>query len=201
MFERYTEAARRTLFFARYEASQFGSLSIEAEHLLLGLIREEKALTSRIFEAAHLSLDSVGEDIRRRADSREQVGTAVDIPFSAETKRALQFAAAEADNLLHKLIGPEHLLLGLVREEKSFAASIVQEHGISLAGLRDQVAAATQTEGAAGPRDPAGAAMELEEMKKLLDRLTSSLSDQEAAKTLIEQIGFYLGRLQERFRP
>ena len=201
MFERYTEAARRTLFFARYEASQFGSLSIEAEHLLLGLIREEKALTSRIFEAAHLSLDSVGEDIRRRADSREQVGTAVDIPFSAETKRALQFAAAEADNLLHKLIGPEHLLLGLVREEKSFAASIVQEHGISLAGLRDQVAAATQTARAAGPRDPAGAAMELEEVKKLLDRLTSSLSDQEAAKTLIEQIGFYLGRLQERFRP
>jgi len=200
MFERYTEAARRTLFFARYEASQFGSLSIEAEHLLLGLIREEKALTSRIFEAAHLSLDSVGEDIRRRADSREQVGTA-DIPFSAETKRALQFAAAEADNLLHKHIGPEHLLLGLVREEKSFAASIVQEHGISLAGLRDQVAAATQTARAAGPRDPAGAAMELEEVKKLLDRLTSSLSDQEAAKTLIEQIGFYLGRLQERFRP
>ena len=49
MFERYTERARRVLFFARYEASQLGSISIETEHLLLGLIREGKGLTSRIF--------------------------------------------------------------------------------------------------------------------------------------------------------
>jgi Clp amino terminal domain, pathogenicity island component len=44
MFERYTEKARRTIFFARYEASQFGSSCIETEHLLLGLLREDKAL-------------------------------------------------------------------------------------------------------------------------------------------------------------
>ena len=49
MFERYTERARRVLFFARYEASQLGSISIETEHLLLGLIREGKGLTSRLF--------------------------------------------------------------------------------------------------------------------------------------------------------
>ena len=49
MFERYTEQARRVLFFARYEASQFGSPSIKSERLLLGLIRQGKGLTSRIF--------------------------------------------------------------------------------------------------------------------------------------------------------
>ena len=54
MFERYTERARRVLFFARYEASQLGSVSIETEHLLLGLIREGKGLTSRIFARSHL---------------------------------------------------------------------------------------------------------------------------------------------------
>jgi ATP-dependent Clp protease ATP-binding subunit ClpC len=53
MFERYTERARRVLFFARYEASQLGSISIETEHLLLGLIREGKGLTSRIFARSH----------------------------------------------------------------------------------------------------------------------------------------------------
>ena len=50
MFERYTEKARRAIFFARYEASQFGSPSIESEHLLLGLLRENKGLASRIAE-------------------------------------------------------------------------------------------------------------------------------------------------------
>ena len=55
MFERYTERARRVLFFARYEASQLGGLTIESEHLLLGLIREGKGLTARIFARSHLS--------------------------------------------------------------------------------------------------------------------------------------------------
>ena len=200
MFERYTEAARRTLFFSRYEASQLGSLSIEAEHLLLGLIREGEGLTRRVFEAAHLSLDSVGEEIRSRANSRER-DTGVDIPFSAESKRILQFAADEADNLLHEHIGPEHLLLGLVREEKSFAASFLQKKGFHVETLRGQVAAATQTARDARPRDRADAAMELEQVKKLVDRLASSLSDQEAAKKTIDQIGFHLERLQDRFRP
>ncbi|HEV3141227.1 MAG TPA: Clp protease N-terminal domain-containing protein, partial [Vicinamibacterales bacterium] len=61
MFERYTEQARRVLFFARYEASQSGTVSIEVEHLLLGLIREGKGSSSRIFARAHISL----EDVRR----------------------------------------------------------------------------------------------------------------------------------------
>lgn len=54
MFERYTEKARRVIFFGRYEASQFGSPCIEAEHLLLGLLREDKALTNRFLHNAHL---------------------------------------------------------------------------------------------------------------------------------------------------
>ena len=58
MFERYTERARRVLFFARYEASQLGSISIETEHLLLGLLREGKGLTARIFARAQLPLET-----------------------------------------------------------------------------------------------------------------------------------------------
>ena len=112
MFERYTERARRVLFFARYEATQLGSTSIETEHLLLGLIREGKGLTSRIFARSHLSLESIRKEIEGRTVFREKVSTSVEIPFSAETKRVLQFAAEEADRLLHTYIGTEHLLLG-----------------------------------------------------------------------------------------
>ena len=84
MFERYTERARRVLFFARYEASQLGSISIETEHLLLGLIREGKGLTSRIFARSHLSLETIRKEIEGRTVFREKVSTSVEIPFSAE---------------------------------------------------------------------------------------------------------------------
>src|SRR5216110_2858193 len=129
MFERYTERARRVLFFARYEASQLGSISIETEHLLLGLIREGKGLTSRIFARSHLSLENIRKEIEGRTVFREKVSTSVEIPFSAETKRVLQFAAEEA----------EHLLLGILREERSVAASILMEKGMRLHTVREDI--------------------------------------------------------------
>src|ERR1041384_6098847 len=139
MFERYTERARRVLFFARYEATQLGSTSIETEHLLLGLIREGKGLTSRIFARSHLSLESIRKEIEGRTVFREKVSTSVEIPFSAETKRVLQFAAEEADRLLHNYIGTEHLLLGILREERSVAASILMEKGMRLNTVREDI--------------------------------------------------------------
>ena len=139
MFERYTERARRVLFFARYEASQLGSISIETEHLLLGLIREGKGLTSRIFARSHLSLETIRKDVEGRTVFREKVSTSVDIPFSTETKRVLQHAAEEADRLLHSYVGTEHLLIGILREERSVAASILFEKGMRLNSVRGDV--------------------------------------------------------------
>ncbi|MCR4373537.1 MAG: ATP-dependent Clp protease ATP-binding subunit [Acidobacteria bacterium] len=139
MFERYTERARRVLFFARYEATQLGSTSIETEHLLLGLIREGKGLTSRIFARSHLSLESIRKEIEGRTVFKEKVSTSVEIPFSVETKRVLQFSAEEADRLLHTYIGTEHLLLGLLREERSVASAILYEKGMRLASVREDI--------------------------------------------------------------
>ena len=80
MFERYTEKARRVIFFARYEASQFGSPYIETEHLLLGLLREDKALTNR-FLRSHASVESIRKQIEGRTTIREKVSTSVDLPL------------------------------------------------------------------------------------------------------------------------
>src|SRR4051794_15087123 len=139
MFERYTERARRGLFFARYEASQLGSVSLETQHLLLGLICEGKGVTSRIFARSHLSLENIRKENEGRTVYREKVSTSVEIPFSAETKRVLQFAAEEADRLLHNYIGTEHLLLGILREERSVAASILMEKGMRLHTVREDI--------------------------------------------------------------
>jgi len=138
MFERYTEKARRVIFFARYEASQFGSPFIETEHLLLGLLREDKALTNR-FLRSHTSVDSIRKQIEGRTAVREKVSTSVDLPLSHECKRVLAYAAEEAERLSHKHIGTEHLLLGLLREEKSFAAEILHERGLRLSTIREEL--------------------------------------------------------------
>jgi ATP-dependent Clp protease ATP-binding subunit ClpC len=139
MFERYTERARRVIFFARYEASQLGSNSIETEHLLLGLIREGKGLTSRIISKSHLSMESIRKDIEGRALYRDKVSTSVDIPLSSESKRVLGYASEEAERMLHNYIGTEHILLGLLREEKSLAAGILTEKGMRLSAVREEI--------------------------------------------------------------
>ena len=113
MFEKYTEKARRVIFIARYEASQFGSPTIEAEHLLLGLIREDKNLTTRYFPKAPATIQKIRKEIEGRTLVREKVSTSVDLPFSEESKRVLNSAAEESSNFSHKYIGTEHILLGL----------------------------------------------------------------------------------------
>ena len=143
MFERYTEKARRVIFFARYEASQFGSPYIETEHLLLGLLREDKALTNR-FLRSHASVESIRKQIEGHTTIREKVSTSVDLPLSNECKRVLAYAAEEAERLSHKHIGTEHLLLGLLREEKCFAAEILHERGLRLSTIREELARSSQ---------------------------------------------------------
>jgi ATP-dependent Clp protease ATP-binding subunit ClpC len=142
MFERYTEKARRVIFFARYEASQFGSPYIETEHLLLGLLREDKALANR-FLRSQANIESIRKQIEAQTTVREKVPTSVDLPLSHECKRVLAYAAEEAERLSHKHIGTEHLLLGLLREEKCFAAEILQERGLRLNQVREEIARQT----------------------------------------------------------
>jgi ATP-dependent Clp protease ATP-binding subunit ClpC len=138
MFERYTEKARRVIFFARYEASQFGESYIQTEHLLLGLLREDKALTNR-FLRSHASVESIRKQIEQHTAIREKIATSVDLPLSDECKRVLAYAAEEAERLGHKHIGTEHLLLGLLREENCFAAAVLKERGLKLETLRAEL--------------------------------------------------------------
>jgi hypothetical protein len=133
MFERYTERSRRVIFFGRYEASQFGSTTIETEHLLLGLIREDKNLTNRFLH------ESIRKDIEARTKIMEKVSTSVDLPLSQECKRILAYAAEEAERLNSSQIGTEHLLLGILREEKCVAAQVLHDRGLKLEAIRDDL--------------------------------------------------------------
>lgn len=149
MFERFTEKARRVVFFARYEASHYGSHYIETEHLLLGLLREDSSLSRRILASGGtfkemIFSSSAIESIRRKISERGIVGekssTSVDLPLSNESKRVLAYAAEEAERLAHRHLGTEHLLLGLLREKKSFAARLLNEEGVLLEPSRENIA-------------------------------------------------------------
>jgi ATP-dependent Clp protease ATP-binding subunit ClpC len=162
MFERYTEKARRVIFFARYEASQCGSPYIETEHLLMGLLREDKALTNR-FLRSHISVESIRREIEAHTTLREKVSTSVDLRLSNESKRVLAYAAEEAERLGHKHIGTEHLLLGLLREEGCFAAELLNERNVKLDKVREELAHVTHEPEV---RRPAAEALPLAEISR-----------------------------------
>jgi uncharacterized protein (TIGR03435 family) len=112
---------------------------VEPEHLLLALIREGKGLSARIFERAGVSPDEVRRAIESRTVRRDATSSGDDLPLSASTKQVLEFAAQESDRLLHNDVGTEHLLLGVFREERSLAASILTERGLRLNQVRDDI--------------------------------------------------------------
>jgi len=138
MFERYTEKARRVIFFARYEASQFGSPYIEAEHLLLGLLREDTALVGRL-SRSHLSPEAFRKRIAEESPPRKIVSVSIDLPLSATAKAVLVSAAEEAERFGHDHIGTEHLLLGILRQENTLAARLLEEAGIQFAKVREDL--------------------------------------------------------------
>src|SRR5689334_9662500 len=148
MFERYTEKARRTIFFARYEASQFGAHAIEAEHILLGLLREDKQLAQHIFATPHSEIEAIRKAIEATNPLRDRISASVDMPLSGPAKRVLAYAADESDRRGDRHIGIEHLLLAILREESSLAARLLAEHGVTV----EKVLAAV-TDAARTPKD------------------------------------------------
>jgi ATP-dependent Clp protease ATP-binding subunit ClpC len=117
MFERYTEKARRTIFFARVESSKLGGPFIESEHLLLGLLTADKSIFVRYLGDAESGEEQIREAIVRASTAQPPVSTSVDLPLSNECKHILAYAADEAEKLEHHNIDTDHLLLGILRED------------------------------------------------------------------------------------
>jgi ketosteroid isomerase-like protein len=142
MFQRFTEKARRVIFYARYEAGQYGSSRIESEHLLLGLLREDKGLLWHFMDAEGSGID-IRAKIEKRVARGESFSTSVVVPLTDESKKILNLAVEESDRLGHPHIGTEHLLLGMLLVESSLAAQILTETGIKLKPVREQLSKAS----------------------------------------------------------
>ena len=137
MFERFSEQARRILFFSRAEASKWGTRKIEPEHFLLAIIREGKGAA---YELLVETLDSrrLSEDIEAHFDKKPTFAASIEIPFSTAAKHVLTRAVEEADLLKDKEVGPEHLLLGILRTD-SISTSVLAQHGVTLELAREKL--------------------------------------------------------------
>jgi uncharacterized protein (TIGR02246 family) len=138
MFERWTEGARRTIFFARYEASQYGSRYIGTEHLLLGLFRENKRLARYV-----LLRPGAAELIRKEIEAQiirgERISTSVEMPLSIESKQVLQYASDSAERLGHRFVDSVHLLLGILREEGCMAAQVLKGYCVGIDVIEQKI--------------------------------------------------------------
>src|SRR6202451_2935321 len=139
MFERYTEKARRVVFFARFEASRYGNHYIETEHLLLGLLREDLPLL-KIFLGDGDIEGNLRSEVERHIKQGEWMSTSVEIPLTSECQKALKFASEEAQRLASRHIGTEHVLLGMLGVEESLAAKLLEARGLRAATVREKVA-------------------------------------------------------------
>jgi uncharacterized protein (TIGR02246 family) len=137
MFERFTAKAQRVIFFARYEASQFGSSQIESEHLLLGLLQEDDALAQVILPDSE-SRGGIRREIETAVELRKRVSLSVEMPLSQESKRILA-RAAEESQLSQRFVHPGHILLGILREEKCLGARVLAKKDVRLPEVREKV--------------------------------------------------------------
>jgi ATP-dependent Clp protease ATP-binding subunit ClpC len=138
VFERFTDRSRRVLVLAQEEARLSGHNFIGTEHLLLGLIQEREGIAARALMGLDITLDEVRTSVEAMVGpgGGQPFGSP---PFTPRAKKALDLSIREALQLGHSYIGPEHMLLGLLREGEGVAAQVLQHLGADLPGVRQAV--------------------------------------------------------------
>ena len=140
MWQRFTERARKVVFYAQEEAQKFGEGYVSTEHLLLGLVRESDSVAARVLERLGVSLSRIRAEVEKqlpRGDARPSQ----DMSLTPRAKRVIDLAYDEARNLNNNYIGTEHLLLGLIREGDGLAGRVLAKLGVELDRGRREVMA------------------------------------------------------------
>jgi ATP-dependent Clp protease ATP-binding subunit ClpC len=138
VFERYTERARQAIILAQDEARALKHDYIGTEHILLGLLREEEGLATRVLESFDVSIDQVRAQVAQIVGQGDEMRTG-QIPFTPRATKVLNLALDEALALGHNYIGTEHILLGLVSEGEGVGARILLDLGADAESVRDEI--------------------------------------------------------------
>jgi ATP-dependent Clp protease ATP-binding subunit ClpC len=134
----FTDRVRKVLAMAREEAIRLQHDYVGTEHILLGLIREGEGVAAAVLANLAADLDELGRLIEENVRRGKSASTIGELPYTSRAKKVLEYAMAEARELNHSYVGTEHLLLGLLREEKGLAAKVLGELGIGLDEARTE---------------------------------------------------------------
>jgi ATP-dependent Clp protease ATP-binding subunit ClpC len=134
----FTDRVRKVLAMAREEAVRLQHDYVGTEHILLGLIREGEGVAAAVLMNLNVDLDQIQERTEEQVRKGKAGVTMGELPYTSRAKKVLEFAVAEARDLNHSYVGTEHLLLGLLREEKGVAAQVLESLGVTLEGAREQ---------------------------------------------------------------
>ena len=135
VFERYTERARRAVFYARYEAAHSGP-PIEPEHLLLGIIRDDGGMMRGILAKRSIEVGDLQRELESLRPARPEPPVGMDIPLSGRSMRALELAERESAG--GGYLGVEHILVGILLEGGS-AATVLQKRGLDATVARHAI--------------------------------------------------------------
>ncbi|HKS06985.1 MAG TPA: ATP-dependent Clp protease ATP-binding subunit [Gemmatimonadaceae bacterium] len=135
----FTERVRKVLAMAREEAARLHHEYVGTEHILLGLIREGEGVAAAVLQNLSVDLDDIQQKIEEQVKKGKAAqATGPDLPYTSRAKKVLELAMAEARELNHSYVGTEHLLLGLLREEKGIAAQVLTESNVTLESARSE---------------------------------------------------------------
>ena len=136
-FERFTRRARQIIVIAHDEAEALGHDRVGSEHLLLGLVRAEDETTAPLLAEAGLTYDAVRERVAAIEVGSQRRRT----PFTRAAKRVLETSVREAKMNGDRNIGAEHVLLGLIADERAGSVAIIRALGADPEALRAAVRA------------------------------------------------------------
>jgi len=136
MWQRFTERARRVVFYAQQEANKRGHRYVATEHLLFGLCREKDNGAARILTILGVSLPRIVAELERVLPEKDPIPAGSDMTLVPRAKRVIDLSYDEARHLNNDYIGTEHLLLGLIREGDGLAGRVLSKLGVTLEAAR-----------------------------------------------------------------
>ena len=149
----FTDRVRKVLAMAREEAIRLQHDYVGTEHILLGLIREGEGVAAAVLSDLNVDLDQIHERVEESVSKGKATIALGELPYTSRAKKVLEFAMAEARDFNHSYVGTEHLLLGLLREEKGIAAQVLNSLGVTLDEARTEVLKVLGSD--ANPSEPA----------------------------------------------
>ncbi len=150
----FTDRVRKVLAMAREEAIRLQHDYVGTEHILLGLIREGEGVAAAVLMKLTVDLDAIHEEVEESVRKGKATIALGELPYTSRAKKVLEYAMAEAREMSHSYVGTEHLLLGLLREEKGIAAQVLNSLGVTLEEARAETLKILGSD--VGPPEPAG---------------------------------------------